>query len=178
MTAFAAAGASAEPVQPSEGTAKIEEKAVSAAVKISPRPGRRSTVVTAAEIYERQISLQEQKGRQPSYVALVRENRENEKRRKGAHPKPSPRGGAPAHPSEHRESVRNDGKPGGPDKGGTAIIHVVEAARSTVVLFLGRLWRKRDRRSVFPLARSLRYSVFDDPDNAASFQAERGSVSL
>ena len=44
----AAARASAEPVPPSEGTAKTEAKAMSAEGKISPRPGRQSSVVTAA----------------------------------------------------------------------------------------------------------------------------------
>ena len=48
-TAIAAAGASAEPVPPSEGTPKNEAKAVSAAGKIAPRSGRQSTVVTAAD---------------------------------------------------------------------------------------------------------------------------------
>ena len=41
--------ASAEPVPPSEDTVKNKEKAVSATDKIAPRPGRRSTVVTAAD---------------------------------------------------------------------------------------------------------------------------------
>ena len=47
-TVVAASDASADPVPPSEGTAKTEEKAVSAAGKNYPRPGRRSSVVTAA----------------------------------------------------------------------------------------------------------------------------------
>ena len=45
----AVAGASAGPVPPSEGTAKTEAKAVLAAGTITSRPGRRSTVVTAAD---------------------------------------------------------------------------------------------------------------------------------
>ena len=48
MTLVAAARASAEPVPPLEGTAKTEAKAVSAAGKKSQRPGRQSSVVTAA----------------------------------------------------------------------------------------------------------------------------------
>ena len=49
-TLVPAAGASAEPVPPPEGAAKNEAKAVSAAGKSSPRPGRQSSVVTAAVI--------------------------------------------------------------------------------------------------------------------------------
>ena len=49
VTAVAAAGASAEPVPPSEGPAKTEEKSASAAGRIAPTPARRSTVVTAAD---------------------------------------------------------------------------------------------------------------------------------
>ena len=48
-TVNAAAGASAEPVPTSEGTAKTEAKSVSAAGKVRPRPGQRSTVATDAE---------------------------------------------------------------------------------------------------------------------------------
>ena len=44
----AAAGVSAEPVPPPEGTAKNEAKAMSATGNISPRPGRQSSVVTAS----------------------------------------------------------------------------------------------------------------------------------
>ena len=47
-TLVAAAVASAEPVPPSEGTAKTEARAVSAAGNTSPRPGRQSSVATAA----------------------------------------------------------------------------------------------------------------------------------
>ena len=47
-TLVAAAGASAEPVPLPGGTAKTESKAVSAAGKMSPRPGRQSSGVTAA----------------------------------------------------------------------------------------------------------------------------------
>ena len=47
-TLVAAAGASAEPVPPPEGTAKTEAKAVSVAGEKSPRPGRQSPVVMAA----------------------------------------------------------------------------------------------------------------------------------
>ena len=39
-TAVAASGSAAEPMSPSEGTAKTETEAVSAAGKCSPRPGR------------------------------------------------------------------------------------------------------------------------------------------
>ena len=49
MTAAAAAGASVEPLPPSESAAKTEAKSVSAAGKIAPRAGRRSTVVTAED---------------------------------------------------------------------------------------------------------------------------------
>ena len=48
-TAVAAAGASAEPVPTSVGTAKTEAKSLLAAGKGRPRPGQRSTVVTDAE---------------------------------------------------------------------------------------------------------------------------------
>ena len=47
-TLVAAAGASAEPVMRPKSAAKTEAKAVSAAGKKSPRPGRQSSVVTAA----------------------------------------------------------------------------------------------------------------------------------
>ena len=48
-TVIAAAGASAESVPTSVGTAKTEAKAVSAAGNIRPRPGQRSAVATDAE---------------------------------------------------------------------------------------------------------------------------------
>ena len=48
-TVVAAAGASAEPVPTSVGTAKTEAKWLSAAGKARPRPGQRSTVATDAE---------------------------------------------------------------------------------------------------------------------------------
>ena len=47
-TLVAAAGTSAQPVPPAEGTAKTKAKAVSAAGKLSPRSGRQPSVVTAA----------------------------------------------------------------------------------------------------------------------------------
>ena len=49
-TVIAAAGASAESVPTSVGTAKTEAKAVSAAGNIRPRPGQRSAVATQAAI--------------------------------------------------------------------------------------------------------------------------------
>ena len=48
-TVVAVAGASAEPVPTSLGTAKTEAKALSAAGRTRPRPGQRSTVTTEAE---------------------------------------------------------------------------------------------------------------------------------
>ena len=48
-TVVAAAGASAEPVPTSVGTAKTEAKSLSAAGKARPRPGQRSTMATDAE---------------------------------------------------------------------------------------------------------------------------------
>ena len=48
-TVVAAAGASAEPVSTSVGTAKIESESLSAAGKARPRPGQRSTVATDPE---------------------------------------------------------------------------------------------------------------------------------
>ena len=48
-TAVEAAGASAEPAPTSVGTAKTEAKSLSAAGKVHPRPGQRSTVATDAE---------------------------------------------------------------------------------------------------------------------------------
>ena len=48
-TVIAAAGASADTVRTSVGTAKTEAKSVSAAGKARPRPGQRSTVATDAE---------------------------------------------------------------------------------------------------------------------------------
>ena len=93
-TAVAARGPSAEPMSPSEGTAKTGTKAVSAVVKISPRPGRRSTMVTAAVIR----ATNRPEGAESSSI-LIRgpcaRNHENPKRRKGVHPKPRSRGGAP-----------------------------------------------------------------------------------
>ena len=47
----AEAGAHAEPVPTSLGTAKIEAQASSAACKARPRPGQRSTVATEAETH-------------------------------------------------------------------------------------------------------------------------------
>ena len=55
-----------------------------------------------------EVSQKNQRGRQSSYVVRARENRENPKRRKGAHPKQRSRGGAPAHLSQHRGSERNE----------------------------------------------------------------------
>ena len=49
MTVVAAAGASAEPVPTSVGTAETEVKSLSAAGKARPRPGQRSTVATDTE---------------------------------------------------------------------------------------------------------------------------------
>ena len=61
MIIVAAAGASAEPWSPPEGTTNTEAEA-------------------GEQIHERRVSLKEQKRRQSSYVARVRENRENSRR--------------------------------------------------------------------------------------------------
>ena len=78
-TAVAAAGASAEPVPPSVGTAKTEAKSLSAAGEARPQPGsdRRWRRI---QKYERRISPKEQKGCQSSYVARVCENRSSQRR--------------------------------------------------------------------------------------------------
>ena len=55
-TVVAAAGASAEPVPTSVGTAKTETKALSAAGKARPRPGQRSTVAAEAETRATKLS--------------------------------------------------------------------------------------------------------------------------
>ena len=107
-TVVAAVGASAEPASPSESTAKNEAKSVSAAGKDYRRPGRGSTVVTAADT--RATNLPEGKERSLILISgpCVRKSRKNPKRRKGAHPQQRSRGGAPVNPSQHRGSVRNE----------------------------------------------------------------------
>ena len=108
-TAVAAAGAPAEPAPPSEGTAKIRAKAVLAAGKIAPRPGRRSTVVTAADT--RATNPPEGAGRSTILIRgpCARKSPKSEEA-KGAHPKSRCRDGAPAHSSQHWGSVRNERK--------------------------------------------------------------------
>ena len=61
-TVLAAAGASAEPMPASVGTAKTEAKAVSVAGRIRPRPGQRSAVARTPK-HEQRMSPKEQKGR-------------------------------------------------------------------------------------------------------------------
>ena len=56
VTVVAAAGAFAEPVPTSVGTAKTEAKASSAASKARPRPGQRSTVATEPETRATKLS--------------------------------------------------------------------------------------------------------------------------
>ena len=53
------------------------------------------------------ISPKEQRGRQSLYVARVRENRENPKRGKAAHPRRHFRCGAPAHSNQHQGSAKS-----------------------------------------------------------------------
>ena len=55
-TIVESAGASAELVPTSVGTAKTEAKSLSAAGKVRPRPGQRSTVVTEAETRATKLS--------------------------------------------------------------------------------------------------------------------------
>ena len=78
-TVVAAAGASAEPVLTSMGTAKTEAKALSAAGKARPRPGQRSTLATEAET--RPTKLPEGAERSPILIRgpCVR-NRKNRRR--------------------------------------------------------------------------------------------------
>ena len=78
-TAVAEAGASAEPVPTSVGTAKIE--ANRCRLQANPARGRGSDRRwRRMQKYERRISLKEQKGRQSSYVARVCENRNTQRR--------------------------------------------------------------------------------------------------
>ena len=91
-TAVMAAGASAEPVLSTEGTAKIEAKAVLVVDEITRRQGHRSTVVT--EVDTGAINLSEgaerpsiliygpcaMKAVNTKYVAHVSENRPNLKK--------------------------------------------------------------------------------------------------
>ena len=93
-------------VPPQEGTAKPEAKAVSAAGKNSPRPGRQSSVVTAAVTGATNL-LEGAESRQSSCVARACENHEHLKRRKGAHQKRHSRDGVPAHSNQHRGLERH-----------------------------------------------------------------------
>ena len=78
-TDVAAAGASAEPVPTSVGTAKIEGNCCR--LQSKPARGRGSDRrCRRMHRHERRISPKEQKGRQSSYVARVCEIRENQRR--------------------------------------------------------------------------------------------------
>ena len=106
VTLFAAAGASAEPVPPPEGTVKTEAKAVSAAGKLSPRPGRQSSVVTAAVTRATNLPEGAERSSIPIRDPCVRKSR-NPMRRKGVHPKQCSRGEVPAHSNQHRGLERH-----------------------------------------------------------------------
>ena len=105
-TLVAAAGASAEPVPPPEGTAKTEAKAVSAAGKNYPRAGRQSSVVTAADTRATNLPEGTEKSSIFTCGPCVRKS-QNPKRQKGAHPKQRSRSGVPAHSNQHRELERH-----------------------------------------------------------------------
>ena len=73
-TLAAAAGASAEPVPPPEGTAKPRRKQCRRQEQIlHGRDGNRRWL--RRQLHERRISHEKQRGRQSSYVARVWENR-------------------------------------------------------------------------------------------------------
>ena len=74
VTDVVVAGASAGPSLTAVGTAKTEAKSLSAARETHPRPGELSTVAADAETRATNL-LEGVGGRQASYVARVRENR-------------------------------------------------------------------------------------------------------
>ena len=141
VTALAAAGASAEPVPPLEGTAQTEAKTVSAAGKKYPRPGRRSTVVT---VEDTQATRSPKKIREVvnPHTWFVRAKIAKIRRGERETTQNSDLG------AEHQPTQANIGgrrrtyaKPAGPDEEDTAIFHAGEAARSTAVVFRGMIWR-------------------------------------
>ena len=155
MTLVVAAGASAELVLPTDGTAETESNQCRRQRNVSTA----GTAIVGGDggSYTSGQSPNEQRGRQSSYVARVRGNRETRKRRKGAHPKQRSQGGAPAHARQHRGSKRNGCEAAGPDEEASAIFHGVVAAGSNAVVFGGRLWQTRQE-MVFPLVMLLGYS--------------------
>ena len=156
-TAVAAAGAPAEPVPPSKGTGKTEAKAVSAAGKNAPRPGHRSTVMTAADT--RAMNLPEgaerssmlRRGTCAQKSCKSEEAKENppKTRAVGAgHQPPKPT------PGVRVERVRSPQTRMRKILPSSTGVRLLDPLRSCSVTGSG----KRDRKSAFPLALPLRYS--------------------
>ena len=156
-TLVAAAGASAEPVPPPEGTAKTEAKAVSAAGKKSPRPGRQSSVVTAA--VTRVTNHPEKAERSSTLIRdpCVRKSRKSDEA-KGSPPNTalsgkvtSPLKPIPGIGEARVRSPQARTRKIPPSSTGMTLLDPV---RPCSVPGSG----KRDRKSAFPLALPLRYS--------------------
>ena len=137
--AVAAAGASAEPLPPPEDTTETEAKAVLAVGKISPRPGRRSTVVTEAVIQA--ISPNKLKGCQSSFVAHVRENRENPKSERSSPPKTALSGRGTSPPNDIGSRRRTSVKPQGLGKKYSSVLDQGAATRPIASVFCGGRWK-------------------------------------
>ena len=147
-TAVAGAGASAEPVPPSEGTAKAEAKAVSAPEKKLPRNRGRYT----SDEYPRRSGEVVNPHMWPVRAKIAKIRRgEREPTQNNAL-------GAGHQPTQANTGGRRGtgATTAGPDEGDAAIFHGGEDARSTPVVFRGRLC-ERDRKSTFLLALLLRY---------------------
>ena len=140
-TLVAAAGDSAEPVPSPEGTAEAEVKAVSAAGNNYLRPGRQSSVVTAAVARTTNLPKKARGssilkrgpcvGKSPRIRRGEREHTQNSALGVGYPPIQTNTGG-----------LRGpDAKPAAPNEEDTAIFHGHEAANSSAVVFCGRLWQ-------------------------------------
>ena len=153
-TAVAAAGASAEPVSPSECMSKTKAKAVSAAGNNYPRPGRRSAVVTAADTPA--TNLPEEAERASVFIRgpCARKSLKSEEV-KGSPPQIalSGRGTSPLKPTPEvrEERVRSVQARTRKIPLSSTGVRLLDPLRSCSVLGSG----KRDRKSVFPLALPL-----------------------
>ena len=122
----------------------------------SPRPGRRSSWVTAA--VTRAINLPRSREvvnpRTWPMCAKIAKIGRGERE-----PTPSSALGVGHHPTQGNTGDRSGtgAKLAGPDEEASAIFHGVEAARSSAVVFGGRLWQTRQE-MVFPLVMRLGYS--------------------
>ena len=148
---IAVAGASAEPVPPSEGTAKTEAKAVSASGKKSPWLRRRSSVATAAVTRARNLPEGAERSSIPIRSPCARITRKSERGER--EPTQNSTLGVGHQPTQAntRDRRGRGAKPAGPDEEDTAIFHRDEPARSSPVVFRGRLWQT-GQEIIFPWA--------------------------